>query len=162
MVEFLCEVGGRYRNKDGTPSGIAYDLSSYVGAVWDALVEMGEDPLLVATDNWSKARVLIPTVKANVLLLNGEGKEVKAFDQAVTTKIVDEEPIRNVLRLIEDNEVSANDMRYTLHQKRTPPFIVMVSLQKNGDWNIHAHLTDTQFELFNRLIQRHADVMMEG
>lgn len=159
--EFLCTVGGRYRNQDGTPSGVAWDLASYVGVVWDTLLKIGQNPLDLAT-NWSKARVIIPTVKRSVLLKTQEGKETKHFDSAVSIEVTDSDAITRAVALVMNPEVTAEDMRFSMPAKRMPLFEIEARLLSDGTWTIEGHLSDPEFALLSHLIKRHGRLLLEG
>jgi hypothetical protein len=158
MASFLCEAGGKYRNANGFPSGAAYDMANYVSIVWDALDSMGQDPVGIAVSGWSKARVLVATVRQHTKLLDHEGKEVTSAEKASKVEVTNSEPITQALVLATDEDTSWAEMTHQLQQRRVPPFKFIAKLRKDGLWDVGGTITDQQFSLVQRLLANHMEV----
>lgn len=151
FIEFLCDVGGRYRNADGRPSGAAYDLAGFVSIAWPMLEQTGYDPVEIGAASWSKARILIPTARR--LALQG-GQEKAPPQQEVA------ETWANVVRMVTDDEINVREMAAAVaeHRDTPPPFVLWSSLNKDGTWSLAAEVSDQQFNLVQRLLGKYAEV----
>jgi len=160
FVEFLCDVGGRYRQEDGRPSGVSYDMANYVTTVWPVLEAAGYNPLEIAARGWTKARLMVSTVRSSVKML-AEGKEVDRPEEAKTIVVKEEaaSQVDDVIRMATDETVSVRDMMHAVCERRIEPFKWSAALQKDGTWNIAAvGLTERQFNLVQRLLDRYSEV----
>lgn len=159
FVQFLCDAGGRYANDDGNPSGAAYDLSNYVSLAWDVLVEHGVDPVALAVQGWTKTRAMLSTVRRSVVLIGDGDTVVKRPEDAQTFVIQDPDQLNQVIDLVADETVSSREMMAKVQRRRVPQFGVNARLLQDGSWSISARgLTQQQFALLQRLIERHATI----
>lgn len=159
FVEFLCDVGGRYKQDDGKPSGTAYDLAGYVTIAWPLLEELGQNPIEVATQSWSKARLIVSPARESALYLTA-GQPVERPEQATDIVLRPEsaERMRDVVRQAVDKTIHVRDMMDAVCQRRVPPFRVDMILDSQGMWTIAAtNLTEQQMNLISRLLERHAE-----
>ena len=159
---YLCGVGGRYQQADGKPSGVAYDLANYVSLVWDVLEQLGENPVKLASQAWSKTRLTVSTVKNNVRLLDAEGQETHSAEKAVSTEIVDARKIMDVVNLAKSDDVTFRDMASTTHEPRVPPFSGTMSLKKDGTWDVEMKdLSEQQMGIVQRLLKGRAELRLK-
>lgn len=159
---YLCDIGGRYEQADGKPSGVAYDLANYVSIVWDVLEEIGENPVELASRAWSKTRLTVSTVKQNVKMFDDSGAETHSTERAVSTTILDPEKIRDVVRLAKDSEVTYREMASQTYVPRIPRFTGSMSLKKNGTWDVVIKdMTEQQLGYLQRLLKDKAELRLE-
>jgi hypothetical protein len=162
FVEFLCDVGGRYRQEDGRPSGTAYDLAGFVTTAWPVLEEAGYNPIEVAAQGWSKARLTVSTIRGATRMLNSAGQEVTRPEEATSVTIRPDQK-GQVIAVVEtamDPDISVREMMEVYCQRRVDGFIVDAKLRKDGVWEISGELTNQQFSLLQRLAARHMDVRL--
>ena len=162
FAAYLCEVGGRYQQADGKPSGVAYDLANYVSVVWDVLEGMGENPVTIASQAWSKTRLTVAAVRQNVLMLDEAGRETKSAERAVSTRVVNPDRIKDVVDLAKDANVTFRDMARDTYTTRVPQFGGSMSLRKDGMWDVSlTGLNEQQMTLVQKALRGHAELRIE-
>lgn len=159
FVQFLCDAGGRYRNEEGNPSGAAYDLSNYISIAWDVLIDQGHNPVTMAIQGWTKARAMLATMKKSISLIGETGEEVHRPEAATSIVVTDQTALTKVINMVTNKDVSSRDMMAQVQQRRVPLFKVDAHLLQDGSWSINARgLTQKQYALLQRLIERHAEI----
>jgi len=158
---YICELGGRYQNEDGQPSGVAYDLANFVSIAWDVLVQLGENPVKIATTAWSKTRLTIATIRSNTRLIGDGGRETTNINQARRVEMTDPGAIRAVVKMAKDPDMTVRDMASKTYTPRLEKFGGSMSLRKDGLWDVSLNgLSEKQMAIVQRVLDGYAELRL--